>query len=122
MPSFLKIKRTIKTLTRHDRIIRKPPVAAFAATGGFVACGRCCIYWQAEGGDLMKLDRRALDRLLSLNDAQLAAVIDKLTREYGVDLSGLNISTADMAALRRTLRATTDEELLHFTRKLRGGK
>jgi hypothetical protein len=53
---------------------------------------------------------------------QLAAVIDKLTREYGVDLSGLNISTADMAALRRTLRATTDEELLHFTRKLRGGK
>jgi hypothetical protein len=70
----------------------------------------------------MKLDRRALDRLLSLNDAQLAAVIDKLTREYGVDLSGLNISTADMAALRRTLRATTDEELLHFTRKLRGGK
>jgi hypothetical protein len=70
----------------------------------------------------MKLDRRALDRLLSLNDVQLAAVIDKLTREYGVDLSGLNISTADMAALRRTLRATTDEELLNFTRKLRGGK
>ena len=70
----------------------------------------------------MKLDRKALDRLLSLNDAQLAAVIEKLTKEYGVDLAGLNISTADMAALRRTLRAITDEELLKFTRDLRGGK
>ena len=70
----------------------------------------------------MKLDRKALDRLLSLNDAQLAAVIEKLTREYGVDLSGMNISTADMAALRRTLEGTTDEELLQFTRNLRGKK
>ena len=70
----------------------------------------------------MKLDRKALDRLLSLNDAQLAAVIEKLTRDYGVDLGGLNISTADMAALRRVLRDTTDADLLDFTRKLRGAK
>ncbi|MBO7341598.1 MAG: hypothetical protein J6U87_02840 [Clostridia bacterium] len=70
----------------------------------------------------MKLDRKALNRLLSLNDKQLAAVIEKLTREYGVDLSGMNISTADMAALRRTLEGTTDEELLQFTRNLRGKK
>ena len=70
----------------------------------------------------MKLDRKALGRLLSLNDKQLAAVIEKLTREYGVDLSGMNISTADMAALRRTLEGTTDEELLQFTRNLRGKK
>ena len=70
----------------------------------------------------MKLDRRALERLLSLNDAQLAAVIEKLTREYGMDLSSLNISTADMAALRRTLKNTRDEDLMNFTRKLRGGK
>ena len=70
----------------------------------------------------MKLDRRALERLLSLNDAQLAAVIEKLTQEYGVDLGGLQISTADMAALRRTLRNTTDEDLMSFTRNLRGKK
>ena len=70
----------------------------------------------------MKLDRRALERLLSLNDAQLSAVIEKLTQEYGVDLGGLQISTADMAALRRTLRNTTDEDLMSFTRNLRGKK
>ena len=70
----------------------------------------------------MKLDRKALERLLSLNDAQLTTVIEKLTREYGVDLSQMQISTADMAGLRRTLRNTTDEELMEWTRKLRRGK
>ena len=70
----------------------------------------------------MRLDRRALERLLSLNDAQLAAVIEKLTQEYGMDLGGLQISTADMAALRRTLRNTSDEDLMSFTRNLRGKK
>jgi hypothetical protein len=39
-----------------------------------------------------------------------------------MDLSGLNISTADMAALRRTLKNTTDEELMNFARNLRGRK
>ena len=70
----------------------------------------------------MKLDRRAMEKLLSLNDAQLAAVIEKLTREYGVDLSSMQISTADMGALRRTLQNTSDEELLAISRRLRGGK
>ena len=67
----------------------------------------------------MKLDRKTLDRLLSLNDRQLSAVIEKLTREYGVDLGSLQISTSDMEALRRTLRNATDEELMNFTRRLR---
>lgn len=70
----------------------------------------------------MRLDRKALDRLLALNDAQLAAVIDKLTREYGIDLSSMQISTSDMAALRRTLQNTTDAELTELARRLRGGK
>ena len=68
----------------------------------------------------MKLDRKALNRLLSLNDKQLKSVIEKLTREYGVDLSQMNVSTADMAGLRRTLQNTTDEELVRFTQQLKG--
>jgi hypothetical protein len=70
----------------------------------------------------MKLDRKALNRLLSLNDTQLAAVIEKLTREYGVDLSQMNVSTADMAGLRRKLQSTTDEELVRIAEQLRKGK
>ena len=68
----------------------------------------------------MKLDRRALDRLLRLNDEQLSAVIEKLTKEYGVDPGEMNINTSNMRALRRTLQNTTDEELMHLARKLRG--
>ena len=75
-----------------------------------------------EGSDWMRLDRKALNRLLSLNDAQLAAVIDKLTRDYGIDLSSMNISTTDMAALRRTLQNTSDAELTELARRLRGDK
>lgn len=70
----------------------------------------------------MKLDRKALNRLLSLNDAQLVAMIEKLVREYGVDMKEWNVSTKDVAALRRTLQNATDEELLAFSRRLRGGK
>jgi hypothetical protein len=70
----------------------------------------------------MKLDRKALNRLLSMSDKQLKTVIEKLTREYGVDLSQMNVSTADMAGLRRKLQSTTDEELVRIAEQLRKGK
>ena len=70
----------------------------------------------------MKLDRKALERLLSLNDAQLRAVIDRLASEYGLDLSSLQIKQGDMAGLRRFLKSTSDEELAAFLQNLhRGG-
>ena len=70
----------------------------------------------------MKLDRKALERLLSLSDAQLRTVLDKLAREYGLDLTPLSIGQGDLEGLRRALRAATDEELVALTRKLKGGK
>ena len=70
----------------------------------------------------MKLDRKALNRLLSLNDAQLRAVVNKLANEYHVDISKLSVKEGDMEGLRRALRTATDEELLSLTRNLRGGR
>ncbi len=66
----------------------------------------------------MKLDRKALERLSGMSDAQLRAVIEKLVREYHLDLSALNLSTNDMQSLRRALKTATDEELLSLTQKL----
>ena len=66
----------------------------------------------------MKLDRKALERLSGMSDAQLRAVIEKLVREYHLDLSALNLSTNDMQSLRRALKTATDEELLNLTQKL----
>ena len=69
----------------------------------------------------MKLDRKALERLLSLNDAQLQAVIQKLAADYGLDLSSLQIKEGDMAGLRRFLQSTSDAELGAFLQNLRNG-
>ncbi len=66
----------------------------------------------------MKLDRKALERLSGMSDAQLRAVVEKLVRDYHLDLSALNLSTNDMESLRRALRTATDEELLTLAKKL----
>ena len=67
-------------------------------------------------------DRRSLDRILAMNDAQLRALIEKLTRDYGLDLSAFSVNTGDLEGLRRALRSASDEDLLELTRRLRGGR
>ena len=69
----------------------------------------------------MQLDRKTLDRLLSLNDRQLQAVIDKLVAEFGLDLSGFRVKEGDMDALRRAIRTASDEDLMALGEQLRRG-
>lgn len=69
----------------------------------------------------MKLDRKTLNRLLALNDAQLRAVIDKLAAEYGLDLSAFSVREGDMEGLRRAIRNASDEDLENLARQLQGG-
>ena len=59
----------------------------------------------------MTLDRNAVNKLLSLNDKQLALVIKKLTAEAGIDPSALQINPSNIAALRAALSMATDEDL-----------
>ena len=59
----------------------------------------------------MKLDQNAVRRLLSLNDAQLRAVITTLAGENGIDLSGFSIRPDDIAGVRRALSMATDEDI-----------
>ena len=79
-------------------------------------------YTGGEGGEAMKLDRRALDRLLAMNDAQLGALVNKLAKDYGLDLSALSVREGDLAGLRHALRTASDEQLLDLTRNLRDGR
>ncbi|MBQ3064376.1 MAG: hypothetical protein IJC99_06220 [Clostridia bacterium] len=69
----------------------------------------------------MQFDRKALNRLLLLNDRQLEIVIRKLATDYGLDLSALHITTDNMRNLRETLRNATDEELKSLGDQLRRG-
>ncbi len=69
----------------------------------------------------MQFDRKALDRLLLLNDRQLEMVVRKLATDYGLDLSTLNITTDNLKGLREALRSATDEELSALGDQLRRG-
>lgn len=70
----------------------------------------------------MQLDRKALNRLLSLSDSQLQAVIDKLAEEYGLDLRRFQVSGGDMENLRRAIRNATDAELADLGRQFKNGR
>ena len=69
----------------------------------------------------MQFDRKALDRLLLLNDKQLAQVVDKLASEYGLDLGALGFTTANIGDLRRTLREADDRTLQSLGEQLKKG-
>lgn len=74
-----------------------------------------------KGVILMQFDRKALDRLLLLNDRQLEMVVRKLATDYGLDLSSLHITTDNLKGLREALRSATDEELSALGEQLRRG-
>lgn len=74
-----------------------------------------------ERGDLMQLDRKTMEKLLSLSDRQLSAVLEKLGREYGLDLSAFQIRPGDLDGVRRTIRTMSDGDLLRLGEQLKNG-
>ena len=75
----------------------------------------------------MQIDRRSLERLLTLNDRQLGLIITKLAAESGIDPATLNINPNDIASVRRALSSATDEDLKNIASqyedyKRNGGK
>ena len=68
----------------------------------------------------MKLDKRAVRRLLALNDAQLQAVIMQLAGENGIDLSGFAIRPNDIASVRRALEMASDEDIARAAEQIEG--
>ncbi len=59
----------------------------------------------------MKLDKKMLDRLLNMNDEQLAAVIRSIATESGIDPAQLGINPENVQNIRQALGMATDEDL-----------
>ena len=59
----------------------------------------------------MMLDKRAIDMLLTLDDAKLAMVIKKIAADAGIDPSSVNIGERELAGLRAALSGATDEDI-----------
>ena len=66
----------------------------------------------------MTLDRNAVNKLLALNDKQLALVIRKLVAEAGIDPATLQINTSNIAAVRAALSMATDADLEMVAKQL----
>ena len=59
----------------------------------------------------MQIDRKALEGLLSLNDRQLVAIINRLASQSGIDPSEYNIDPNSVSSIRSAIRGASDEEL-----------
>ncbi len=59
----------------------------------------------------MQIDQRTLNRLLSMNDDQLAAVIAKIAAEAGIDPTLLGLNPNNVSEIRRALGSATPEDL-----------
>ena len=59
----------------------------------------------------MQIDRKALEGLLSLNDRQLVAIINRLASQSGIDPSEYNIDPNSVSSIRNAIRGASDEDL-----------
>lgn len=71
----------------------------------------------------MKLDRRAIQALVMLDDDRLRAVIRSFAARSGVDASTLSLTDRDLANLRHALSQATEEDIGRVARQfgLQGG-
>ena len=70
----------------------------------------------------MQLDRKSLNRMLSLNDRQLQAIIEKLASEYGLDLTRFQVRPGDMESLRNAIKNASDSALIELGKQLQNGR
>ena len=59
----------------------------------------------------MQLDRKALQTLMALDDAQLKFVISRLAVNAGVDIGQFNLNTNDAQKIRAVLSNLTDADI-----------
>ncbi len=59
----------------------------------------------------MQINRDSIDKLLSMNDAQLKMIIRHLAAQSGIDPAQFNMDTNSIESIRRALSSATDEDL-----------
>lgn len=59
----------------------------------------------------MQLDQKMLNRLLAMNDDQLAAIIGQIAREAGISPSELGLNPQNISSVRQALGNATEADL-----------
>ncbi len=59
----------------------------------------------------MQIDQKMLSRLLTMNDRQLAELIQKIAAETGIDPAALGLNPQNIASIRQALGSATEQDL-----------
>lgn len=59
----------------------------------------------------MKLDKRMVNRLLSMNDEQLGEIIKNIAAESGIDPNALGLNPDNIQSIRQALGMANEEDL-----------
>ena len=70
----------------------------------------------------MEINRDSINRLLSLNDRQLKAIIQNLARDSGIDPTDFNIDTDSIVSIRSALSGASDDDLRRIAQQYEAAK
>jgi hypothetical protein len=70
----------------------------------------------------MQINRDNLNKLLSLNDRQLKAMINKIAVQGGIDPAQFNIDPNSIQSIRQALGSATDEDIERIAEQYKNGK
>ena len=70
----------------------------------------------------MQINRDNLNKLLSLNDRQLKAMITKIAVQGGIDPAEFNIDTSNIQSIRQVLGSASDEDIARIAEQYESGK
>lgn len=59
----------------------------------------------------MNLDKRMLERILTMDDTQLGALVETVAREAGINPAELGLQTDNIQSIRRALGSATDSDM-----------
>lgn len=59
----------------------------------------------------MQIDKKAIRRLLSMNDEQLTALMTQIAQEAGIDPGSFGIRPDDIQSIRRVLGNATEQDI-----------
>lgn len=59
----------------------------------------------------MQIDKKSLERLLTMNDSQLSELIKKIAEESGIDPAVLGLNPQNIQSIRQALGSASDQDL-----------
>ena len=64
----------------------------------------------------MNIDKRMLDRILTMDDAQLGALVQTIAKEAGIDPVELGMQIQNIQTVRQALGSATDSDMEQLTK------